>query len=72
MNEILNWAASVDPRIALVAYLGVLNLWAATLVVLSTAALRDKILWVAILLLMPIIGAVFWFVFGPKWRPRTD
>lgn len=69
MNEIVELAASIDPRVVLLVLLAALDLWAVTLVLFSSAARREKLLWVAVILLCPIIGCLFWFPLGPKWRP---
>lgn len=68
MNGVLEFAATIDPRWVLIALLGALDLWAGLLVAFSTAARRDKILWIGILVLCPIVGCLLWFVFGPKWQ----
>ncbi len=71
MNAALDWAAGLDPRLVLLALLAVLNLWASGLTALSTAPRREKVLWVAVIFLCPIVGSVLWFVFGPKpWAER--
>ena len=69
MNAILDFAASIDERWALVAFLGVLDAWAIGEVWLSKAARRDQWLWTGVVLVCPIIGCCFWFALGPK-APR--
>ena len=71
MNAVLEAAASIDSRVVLGALLVVLDIWASCLVIFSDATRREKTLWVVILIGCPIIGAMFWFVFGPKWRPSS-
>lgn len=71
MTPLLDFAASIDERLLLFAMVAILDLWAAALVWFSTASVRDKVLWTIIIAGCPIIGCFFWFVFGPKWRPRT-
>ncbi len=68
MNALLDASATIDPRWVLLVLLATLDLWAGGLVVFSTASRREKTLWVGVLLTCPIIGCLFWFVFGPKWR----
>lgn len=71
MNAVLDWAAALDMRLVLVALLVALNLWATCITALSTAPRREKVLWVAVIFLCPIVGSVLWFVFGPKlWAER--
>lgn len=70
MNAILDWAASIDQLILLVALLVALAGWSVAEVWLSRATLRDKWLWTGIVVICPIIGCLFWFVLGPK-APRT-
>jgi hypothetical protein len=71
MNELLDVAARIDTRWVLVALLVALDVWAITLVVLSTASRREKVLWSSVLVLCPIVGCLFWFVLGPKRTPRV-
>ena len=40
--------------------------WAVTRTVRSDAAPRSKMLWVAIVLLLPFVGFVAWIIFGPS------
>ncbi len=70
MNAVLDWAAAVDPRLALVALLLALNTWSTGLTLATDAPRREKALWIAVIFLCPIIGGMFWFVFGPK--PRAE
>lgn len=42
------------------------NLWAILRTLRSDAAGRSKALWVAIVLLLPMLGMVLWIVFGPS------
>ena len=42
------------------------NLWAITRTVRSYAEPKTKLLWVAIVLLLPIVGMVLWIIFGPS------
>lgn len=69
MNAMVEAAAEIDPRWVLGILLGALDLWAAGLVWFSGATRRDKGLWTVVIVACPIIGCLFWFVLGPKWRP---
>ena len=72
MNGALEWAAGLDPRWLLVVLLFLLNLWSTWMIALAEAARREKLLWVAVIFLCPIVGGVLWFVFGPKpWMIRS-
>lgn len=66
MTAVLDAVGRIDQRWLLVALLLVLDLWAATLVVLSRVGRREKVLWCGVIFLCPIVGCLFWFVLGPK------
>ncbi|WP_423927401.1 PLDc N-terminal domain-containing protein [Candidatus Palauibacter sp.] len=66
MNAALEWAAGLDTRWMLALLLVALNLWATWLIAFSGAPGREKILWVTVIFLCPIVGPVLWFVLGPK------
>ncbi len=42
------------------------NAWAIIRTLRSDAATRHKLLWVAIVLLLPFVGVVAWILFGPS------
>jgi hypothetical protein len=42
------------------------NLWAIIRTVRSDADVQKKALWVAIVLLLPVVGVVLWIFFGPS------
>ncbi len=44
----------------------VLNIWAIIKVVQSGVATGSKVLWVVLILLLPILGFLIWFIAGPK------
>ena len=71
MNTVLEFSAGLDSRLVLFSLLLIMHAWAGTLVFLSNANRRDKTLWIIILVACPIIGCIFWFVFGPKRRQNT-
>lgn len=66
MTELVEGAARIDLRWVLAALMGALDVWAIALVLLSTAARREKVLWSSVIVLCPIVGCLFWFVLGPK------
>ena len=44
----------------------VLDVWAIISTIQSGAGTGTKVLWVVIILLLPVLGLVLWFLFGPK------
>lgn len=44
----------------------VLNVWAIIKVVSSSAGTGSKVFWVVLILLLPVLGVILWFFFGPK------
>jgi hypothetical protein len=69
LDRIADAAAALDPRWTLLGLLIILDGWSLGHVWLSSVARREKALWTGILVLCPIIGCLFWFVFGPKHLP---
>lgn len=43
-----------------------LDLWALISVISSRATVGMKLLWVVLILLLPVIGAILWLVMGPR------
>jgi hypothetical protein len=48
----------------------VLALWAIVSIVGSSASTGGKVLWILFVLILPILGFIFWLLFGPKAAPR--
>ena len=44
----------------------VVNVWAIIRVVGSSASTGKKVLWVVLILLLPVLGVILWFLLGPK------
>jgi hypothetical protein len=44
----------------------VLNVWAIVKVSQSSAATGNKVLWIVLILVLPLVGLILWFFFGPK------
>jgi phospholipase D-like protein len=42
------------------------DLWAITRTLRSDAEPKQKMMWVAIVLLLPFVGMVLWILFGPS------
>lgn len=68
MNALLEWTARLDMRLALLAYLLVLDAWVLGIVFRSEASAREKALWTGVVLLCPVVGCVLFYVLGPKPR----
>ena len=46
----------------------VLDVWAIISVVQSRASTGAKVIWVVLILLLPLLGLIIWFLAGPKGR----
>jgi len=44
----------------------VLDVYAIVKVIGSSAGTGTKVLWVVLILLLPVLGVILWFLFGPK------
>ena len=44
----------------------IINVWAIIRVVGSSAGTGKKVLWVVLILLLPVLGVILWFLLGPK------
>jgi hypothetical protein len=44
----------------------VLDIWAIIKTLQSPAGAGSKVLWIVIILLLPILGLLLWFMLGPK------
>ncbi|TVQ66599.1 MAG: hypothetical protein EA373_13320 [Oceanospirillales bacterium] len=44
----------------------ILNIYAIIKIVHSRASTGKKVLWVVLILLLPLIGFILWFLLGPK------
>lgn len=42
------------------------NIWAIFNIVQSNGTTGTKVLWVLVVLLLPVIGLIIWFLLGPK------
>lgn len=43
-----------------------LNIWAIISIVGSAASTGAKVLWILFILILPLIGFIIWFFFGPR------
>ena len=52
--------------------LGILHLalviWAAVSIMGSRASQGQKVLWILVVLVFPVVGLILWFLLGPKGR----
>ena len=44
----------------------VLDVWAILRVVGTNATTGTKVLWVVVILVLPVLGPILWYLFGPK------
>jgi hypothetical protein len=44
----------------------VLAVWAIANIINSSAEMGSKILWIAIVLIFPLLGVIAWYFMGPK------
>jgi succinate dehydrogenase/fumarate reductase cytochrome b subunit len=44
----------------------ILDIWAIINIVQSNASNMAKVLWVVLVLLLPVVGLIFWFFAGPR------
>jgi len=44
------------------------DVWALISIIQSSAETVTKVLWVVLVLLLPVLGLIVWFLFGPKSR----
>ncbi|WP_394199775.1 PLDc N-terminal domain-containing protein [Litoreibacter albidus] len=49
----------------------VLDIWAIVSIIGSRESTGAKVLWTLLVLLLPIVGFVIWFVAGPRSAGRT-
>lgn len=51
-------------------FLGILHLalvvWAAVSILGSASSQGQKVLWILLVLLFPVVGLIIWFIAGPK------
>ena len=44
----------------------VLDIWAIVKIFDSGASTGRKVLWIVVILLLPLLGLIIWWLFGPK------
>lgn len=45
------------------------DIYAIVMIVQSSASVLEKLLWALLVLLLPLIGLIIWFVAGPGRKP---
>ncbi len=50
----------------------VLDIWAIINIIKSSAPDTNKLLWVVIVVLLPVIGLILWFILGPGKKRGTS
>lgn len=43
-----------------------LDIWAIVKIAGSGASVLKKVIWIAIVLILPVLGVILWFFIGPK------
>lgn len=44
----------------------ILTIYAIVRIVQSAAGTLRKVIWIVVVLLLPVLGLILWFLFGPK------
>jgi hypothetical protein len=43
-----------------------IDVWAIVTIIQSGAATGAKVLWIVLILLLPVVGVILWFLLGPR------
>jgi hypothetical protein len=46
----------------------VADIWAIVSIAQSNASTGKKVLWIVLVLLLPVLGLILWFLLGPRGR----
>jgi len=46
----------------------VLDIWAVINTLSAPTTMGSKLLWILLILVLPVLGAILWFFFGPRGR----
>jgi hypothetical protein len=65
------WSMNVEVSGLLGLVLLVLDVFAIVKTIGSGASTGTKVLWVVVILLLPLLGLILWWLFGPKSAART-
>jgi succinate dehydrogenase/fumarate reductase cytochrome b subunit len=44
------------------------DIWAIVSIVQSSATTGKKVLWIVLVLLLPVLGLILWFLLGPRGK----
>ena len=44
----------------------VLDIWAIVKTIQSSASTGSKVLWIVLILILPVVGLILWWLMGPK------
>lgn len=44
----------------------ILDIWAILNVASASTGLGSKLLWIVLILLLPVVGVILWFLLGPR------
>ena len=44
------------------------DIWAIVSVVQSAASTGKKVLWILLILILPVVGLILWFLLGPRGK----
>jgi hypothetical protein len=45
-----------------------LDIWAIVSIVQSSATTGRKVLWILLVLILPVVGLILWFLLGPRGK----
>lgn len=45
-----------------------LDIWAIVSIVQSSASTGKKVLWILLVLILPVVGLILWFLLGPRGK----
>jgi len=48
----------------------VLDVWAILKIIESGASTGSKVLWIVIIVLLPLLGLIIWWLFGPRGHEK--
>jgi hypothetical protein len=49
----------------------ILDIWAILKIIDSSATTGSKVLWIVLILVLPLLGLIIWWLFGPSGGKRT-
>lgn len=44
----------------------IVDIWAIVKIIQSGASIGAKVLWIVLILILPVLGLILWFIFGPS------